>query len=173
MKKLGKVLLIILAVVVALALALYAYLLVVYNHHFLFDLRAGAPAATRYVTVTQVEEGTRVEFYDSYVNMQRKNGHNPAVPYVIFNDDREIVKAIGITPIDFDRKNCWGLWSYEDFVAEYGRYHKDIGDNIFWPAWITNDGYLITMWAAGEKVWSFCLSDYGEFSFTDLLATPE
>ena len=173
MKKLGKILLILLAVAAALALALYAYLLVVYNHQFLFDLRDRAPAATRYVTVTQVEEGTRVEFYDSYVNMQRQSGMNPSVPYVVFNENREIVKAVGITPINFDRKNCWSLWSYEDFVAEYGRYHKDIGGNIFWPAWITNDGYLITMWCAGEKLYSFCLSNYGEFSFTDLLATPE
>ena len=167
MKKLGKILLILLAVAAVLALALYAYLLVVYNQQFLFDLRDRAPAVTGYVTITQVEEGTRVEFYAPYTDKGR------SVPHVIFDENRQVVKAVGITPINFDRKNCWGLWSYEDFVAEYGRYHKDIGSNIFWPAWITNDGYLITMWCAGEKLYSFCLSNYGEFSFTDLLATPE
>lgn len=159
MKKLGKVLRILLAVLMVLVLLFCAYIFFVLNHHFLVDMRSLAPVSNRYSQrLIQVEDGVKFIVDDGYV---------------VFNADRQVVEAVGVTPIDFDRRNCWGLWSYEAFVAEYGSYHEDIGDNVFWPAWITDDGYWITMWAAGSVRAPFGISNYGEVAVYDLLAVQE
>ena len=166
MKKLGKVLLILLAVVAALALLAFGYVFFVLNHHFLIDLRSLADAPSKYsVTVTEVADGYKASV----------RGGNPN-RYVVYNADREVVRAVGVTPIDFDRRNFWGLWTYEDFLTQYGEPHDVIPtSDIYWPVWFTDDGYVITLWCAGED-WmnlSITIGNYGEVGFYDLLATPE
>ncbi len=166
MNKLGKALLIVLSVVLTLALLAFGYVFFALNHHFLADMRSIASAPRKYdVTVTQVDEGTRVEL---------RNGKSGK--YVVYNDEREVVKAVGITPINLDRRNFWGLWTYEEFLAEYGAPHDVLPtSDIYWPVWFTDDGYLITMWCAGQN-WmnlSITIGNYGEVGFYDLLATPE
>ena len=166
MKKLGKVPLIILAVVVALALLAFGYVFFVINRHFLIDLRSIADAPSKYsVTVTETDRE-----YKAAVR-----GGNPH-RYVVYDADRKVIRAVGVTPIDFDRRNFWGLWTYEDFLAEYGEPHDVIpSSDIYWPVWFTDDGYIITLWCAGEDWMNLFITigNYGEVGFYDLLATPE
>lgn len=122
MKKLRRVLLIIAIVVLVLVLLLAGYLFIGVNWHYFFDIRShAAPYDRRIIDVATVDSGIRYEI--SYMGGR--------VDYVEYNAERECIAAEGITPIDFDRRNLWGYWSYEDFVAAYGDYHVDTGDMAF------------------------------------------
>lgn len=164
MKKLRKILLIVLAVVAALVLALTAYFFIGVNRQYFFDLRSQAIPYNRGVLKSTPAEGSvriKMEWFDG------------SADWIEFSADRQYVSSKGITPIHFDRRNFWGIWSYEDFVAEYGDYHVDIGDNVFWPSWFTDDGYLIALWCGGERWLPISISNLGEVWVYDLLAAPE
>lgn len=128
------------------------------NGHYFFDIRSSA------VQVHAVPADGVYRYEISCMDGR--------VGYVEYNDKRECVAAEGVTPIDFDRRNLWGYWRYEDFVADYGDYHVDTGNMVFWPGWYTQDGYLITMWQGG-KWWPPCIGNLGEVWVYDLIATPE
>ena len=164
MKKLRKILLIILAIVAVLVLALTAYFFIGVNRQYFFDLRSQAvPYDRGMLDSTPTENGMRytIDWYDG------------SADWIEFSADRKCVSAKGITPIHFDQRNFWGIWSYEDFVAEYGDYHVDIGCNVFWPSWFTDDGYLIALWFGGERWLPISISNLGEVWVYDLLPTPE
>ena len=159
MKKLRKVLPIILAVVAA----FFLLALVLGSQPYWEDMRANARYYGPDPDLTQTEQGMRYEI-----------GYFDHTAYVVFNENRRVVEADGITPIHFDRKNMWGLWSYEAFVEAYGGPHYYIGNTQ--EAWITDDGYVIVMWMAGEWYYPFPLqvTDLANSVFMiDLLATPE
>ena len=68
MKKLGKVLRILLAVLMVLVLLFCAYIFFVLNHHFLVDMRSLAPVTNRYSQrLIQVEDGVKFIVDDGYV----------------------------------------------------------------------------------------------------------
>jgi len=164
MKKLRKVLLILFSVLMALILLCVGYIFVCVNAQFFVDIRAAANPPRLYEqSITQSDDGIRIEFEDGRV-----------MKSAVFNGARECVRAVGFTPITLDRRNLWGLWTYEDFIAEYGRPHGEVPtSDIPCPLWITDDGYMILMWAAGEKWLPLCIGNYGEVWVYDLLATPE
>jgi len=149
------------ALMLAAALLLAGYIFVGLNWHYLFDLRSSAEPLTYSrpsLTVHAAAEGVRAETRDAYAEFSR---------------DRALLHAEGVTPIPFDRRSLWGVWSYEDFVAEYGTYHVDLGYNAFEPSWFTTDGYLISLWfGGGEKLSPLCISNIGEVRVYDLLAVP-
>lgn len=162
MKKLRMILLILAAVLLTAALAAGIAVFTMTNGHYFLNLKfmAGAPTPGRAVVTPLEDGGVRVSFPGDEDR------------WVCFDAQRRVTEAQGITPIGFDRSNFWGLWSYEAFVAEYGPFHQDVGNNVFHPAWITADGYLITMWCAGSD-WmnlSFTIGNYGEVEVFDLLA---
>ncbi len=128
------------------------------NHQFFIPLRSGAEQVNYGVhggqpKVDRLEDEVRVEF---------------APDCVRFSLDREVIEAEGITPIHVER-TLWGIWSYEDFIARYGEPHGDVGSGVFWPAWITDDGYMLTMWLGGEKYWPLSIANMGEVRMIDLL----
>lgn len=164
MKRFRKVMLIVGAVLLALVVLVAAYFFVGVNGHYIVDLRSHAlPVGAR---VTQAE-------HDGGVVRQEIVRADGRVGYVEYNANRECIAAEGIEPIHFDRRNVWGIWSYEEFVALYGDYHVDVGNMVFWPAWYTDDGYLIALWRGGERWFPLCISNLGEVWVYDLLAVPE
>lgn len=159
MKKLGKILLILLAVV----LALFLFVLALGSKPYWTDVRSSAKPWETPDELTSTAQGTRFE---------RQFADHTAC--VVFDENRQMVEAEGITPIDFDRKNFWGLWSYDAFVEVYGEPHFYIGNA--WEAWVTDDGYVIVIWMANEWFYPFPLQATrlgGEIEVYDLLATPE
>ncbi len=158
MKKFGKVLLIILAVVMAASIPD----LVLGSKPYWTDVRAGAEPWGDDPDLTQTELGTRFEIRDF-----------DRTSCVVFDENRQVVEADGITPIDFDRRNFWGVWDYDAFVEMYGKPHFYIGNTQ--EAWVTDDGYIITRWTIRSWL-SFPLQFIGlagEIDVYDLLATPE
>ncbi len=175
MKTLWKIIRTFLIILLVLILLLAGYFVVATNAHFLVDFRKNAAAPNGYdATITRTADGVRVELWSLDVRDREMQGMQVTYPFVVFNEDREVVRAVGCDPIDFDRRNLWGLWSYEDFLAEYGGPHGEVpSSGINWPIWITDDGYMITIWGAGEKSWITGISNIGEVRVYDLLATPE
>lgn len=164
MKKVRKILLIVGAVLLAAVVLAAGFCFVAVNSHYFFDLRSGAVPYNRIrMDVTHADGGVLCEigYFD---------GSTDSIAY---NTNRECVAAEGIEPIRFDRNNLWGVWSYKDFVALYGDCHVDIGSMVSWPAWFTDDGYLIALWRGGERWFPLCISDLGEVWVYDLLALPE
>ena len=160
MKKLGKVLLIILA---ALVLAFSLWALIMGSEPYWIDLRAQARRYGADPDLTQTEQGMRYEI-----------GYFDRTAYVVFDENRQVVEADGIAPIHFDQKNMWGLRSYEAFVEAYGEPHYYIGNTE--EAWLTDDGYVIVMWMAGEWYYPFPIQMSnlgGAVYMVDLLATVE
>ena len=154
MKKLGKVLLMILAVVAAVLVLLFAGFLFLYqNWHNLVDLRASAQACDGGVVIERLSDGVRVQSPYSE-------------EYVVFNSKRECVESRGITPIEFNHCNMRAYDGFDAFEAEYGEPHIQWGSGVFWPVYITSDGYLLVMWNPYDHDWS-------EVWMEDLLATPE
>ena len=150
MKKLGKVLLIVcIAVCIAAAILIFLYR----NWHSLVDLRALAKACDGGVIIEQLSDGVRVQSPYSE-------------DYVVFNSNRECVESSGITPIEFNHRNMRAYDGFDAFKAEYGEEHFDWGSGVFWPVYITSDGYLLVMWNPDNHNW-------GEVWMEDLLATPE
>ena len=159
MKKARKILLIIGTVLLAAALLWVGCIFTSLNWQYIFDLRSQAePYTGSWITTVATDEGVRVEI-----------PADDGVKYVEFSTDRKPVEAQGVTLIAFDHRNLWGYWSYEGFMAEYGEYHAELG-NIFWPGWITTDGYLISMWRGGERIFPLCIGNLGEVWVYDLLA---
>ena len=111
------------------------------NWHYIVDLRAVADGHEHFrIEIEHLEDGVRVSF--PYTDN-----------YVVFSDDRECVEAQGITPIEFNHRNMRGYDGYEDFAAEYGPHHYDLGSGVFWPVYVTSDGYLLVMWNPGDHRW--------------------
>lgn len=159
MKKLRKVLLILLAVI----FVFFLWALILGSENYWADMRADAKPLWTDIDLTKTEQGTRYEI-----------GYFDRTAYVVFDENRQVVEADGITPINFDRRNFWGLWSYQDFVAAYGESHYYIGNTT--EAWVTDDGYVIAMWMPGEWFYPFPIQVTnlaGEAHMIDLLATPE
>lgn len=164
MKIFRRVLAILAVVLLVLIILAAGYLFFALNRHYFLDLRSDAGAYDRILLDIQHEDGV-VRCEAAYADGR--------VDYVGYNADRECVAAQGITPIHFDRRNMWGIRSYEEFVTLYGDYHVDTGNMVFWPGWFTDDGYLITLWRGGERWLPLCISDLGEVWVYDLLAAPE
>ncbi|MBQ8556406.1 MAG: hypothetical protein IJ438_11125 [Clostridia bacterium] len=156
MKKVKKLLLLAAAVMLAAVVLLTGYIFVVLNWQYLFDLRSHA---LPYNDVIRTAEGVRVE-----------HPYHDNEDYMEFNEERELLRSEGFTPIEFNHRNLWGYWSYEAFVAEYGEYHIDLGSMAYQPGWFTTDGYLITLWFGGETSHPLCISNIGEVQVYDLLA---
>ena len=176
MKKLWKILQILLAVAALFVLLLLGYVFVGTNLHYVADFRKAAGVPNTFdVTITQTSEGVRVELWSMETMLKIAEGQAAKYPFVVINQDRKVVRAGGCTPIDFDRRNLWGLWTYEDFLALYGEPHGEVptSSGLYWPIWITDDGYMITFWNPGEKLWPTSIGNYGEVFFYDLLTTPE
>lgn len=164
MKKSHRILLIVGVVLLVLVILLTAYFFIGVNAHYFVNLRDNAVADSGWRIDAQHADGI-VRYEMEYLDGR--------VDYIEYNANRECVASEGITPIHFDRQNMWGIWSYEDFVAEYGDYHMDNGNMVFWPGWFTDDGYLIALWSGGERWFPLCISNLGEVWVYDLLATPE
>ena len=164
MKKTRKMLLIVGAVLLTLVILGTGYLFVAVNGHYLFDLRRGA----------EPYNGLRMDRKVLDNTIRYKIGYaDGRVDVVEYANDRSGCAVMGIDPIDFDRRNMWGIWSYEDFVATYGDYHVDVGSGSFIPSWFTVDGYLLSLWMGGERFFPLSISNLGEVWMYDLLALPE
>ena len=157
MKKLKKIVGIAAAVVgiaaAVLVLLLAGFLFLYQNWHSLVDLRAFAHACDGGVMIEQLSDGVRVQ--SPYSD-----------DYVVFNSDRECVESSGITPIEFNHPNMRAYDGYDAFEAEYGAAHIQWGSGVFWPVYITSDGYLLVMWNPNDHDWS-------EVWMEDLLAAAE
>lgn len=159
MKKLGEILLTALAVVLALSL----WALILGSKPYWTDMRAGAKPWGTDPDLTQTELGTRFEI-----------GYFDRTAHVVFDENRQVVEADGITPIDFDRRNLWNIWDYDTFVQMYGKPHFYIGNTE--DAWVTDDGYVITMWMPDTWYYPFPIqatSLANAIYMYDLLAAPE
>ncbi len=151
-------------VIILLALAALGFLLLLLmagNHQYVLPLRSDARQADGYVNSTlqtvMTAEGRQVQLPSGYV---------------LFSPERQVIEAVGVTPIRLSR-TLWGTWTYEDFIARYGEPHCDIGHNVFWPAWVTDDGYLMSMWCGGERYWPLSIGNMGEVWMYDLLGETE
>ena len=152
--KIFKKVLRIIGIAAAILALLFAGLLILHkNWHNLVDLRAHAKACDGGVIIEQLSNGVRVQSPYSE-------------DYVVFNSNRECVESSGITPIEFNHRNMRAYDGYDAFKAEYGVEHLDWGSGVFWPVYITSDGYLLVMWNPDNDRW-------GEVWMEDLLATPE
>ena len=160
MKTLRKILLI----AAAGALAFFLGALILGNDDYWIDMRKHAQLSRRaYYEGSQPENEIRVEWC---------GGEHPA--YVVFDKQkRQVIEAYGVTPIHFDRKNMWGIWSYEAFVEAYGEPQTYVDST---KMWITDDGYIISLWRPGEWVYPFPIQATnlsGEIDMYDLLTTSE
>ena len=150
--------------VAALAAATFLVILALGNQVYWSDVRGDATAWPSYENdLATTEQGVRFEktFFDN------------TTAFVVFDETRQVVEAEGFAPISFDRKNFWGLWTYDDFVESYGEPHFYIGNAS--EAWITDDGYIIAMWMPGERFYPFPLQATplaGEVTVYDLLKQP-
>ena len=159
-----KVILRCILIVAALAAATFLVMLALGNQVYWSDVRGDATAWPSYENDLAVtEQGVRFEktFFDN------------TTAFVVFDRARQVVAAEGFAPIDFDRKNFWGLWTYDDFLESYGESHFYIGNSS--EAWITDDGYVIALWMPGERFYPFPLQATplaGEVTVYDLLKQP-
>ena len=153
MKGFKKVLMIV-GIAAAILVLLFAGFIFIYrNWHNLVDLRAHAQACDGGVVIERLSDGGRVQSPYSE-------------DYVVFNSNRECVESSGITPIEFSHSNMRAYDGYDAFKAEYGAEHIQWGSGVFWPVYITGDGYLLVMWNPDDDRW-------GEVWMEDLLAAPE
>ncbi len=152
-KRFKKVLMIV-GIAAAILVLLFAVFIFIYrNWHNLVDLRAHAQACDGGVVIERLSDGVRVQSPYSE-------------DYVVFNSNRECVESSGITPIEFNHRNMRAYDGYDAFKAEYGAEHIQWGSGVFWPVYITGDGYLLVMWNPDDDRW-------GEVWMEDLLAAPE
>ena len=153
MKIFKKVLMIVGIAAVILALLFVGFLFLYRNWHSLVDLRVCAQACDGGVIIEQLSDGVRIQ--SPYSD-----------DYVVFNSNRECVESSGITPIEFNHRNMRAYDGYDAFEAEYGAAHIQWGSGVFWPVYITSDGYLLVMWNPYDHRWS-------EVWMEDLLAVQE
>lgn len=153
-----RILLIVLAGVVLLML----YIAIMSNWHYWADMRSFAEPWGADRDLTQTDQGVRFEVYCG------------GERHVVFDANRNVVEADGFSPLAFDRRNLWGVWSYDAFVAAYGKPHFYIGNA--WEAWITDDGYVIELWLPRSSLdrFPFNLTALaGEVTMYDLFAPAE
>lgn len=125
--------------------------LFMYEHrHNIIDLRRSARTPDGGVIIERLSDGVRVQ--SPYSD-----------DYVVFNSKRECTESSGITPIEFNHRNMRAYDGFKSFEAEYGEPHILWGSGVFWPVYITSDGYLLVMWNPDNHGW-------GEVWMEDLLA---
>ena len=71
---------------------------------------------------------------------------------VHFSVDRNVLKRNGIVPVRIENFESLVGMEKTSVIEKYGTPHTDIGSGFSFPAYITEDAYLVSIYADGEGV---------------------
>ena len=101
-------------------------------------------------TVSTFQTGdTYTAVITDYVTLQKT---------VEFSQDRRCLDVQGLTPVAIGDIRRYLGKSVGELVSELGEVHDDAGSGLYIPAYITEDGYVVTFSSLDDTI--FCINKY-------------